>query len=166
MREDSFESQEEMDEEYARRILQEIEHIERPMTEQEEQEEESQDEEPQEPEPPKERSKAVGALWLILSGNVLLAKGLTKYYGQMLLIAALSLLSIIVMFNSLHLDMKYNSLRRDVQLLRERSIRLQERSASLTSHSAIESELRRRGMDIESSTTPTTVVEKEGFWGR
>ncbi len=100
--------------------------------------------------------------WWLFSGNVLLSRGITKYYGQMVIVAALFLLSIIVMFWSLHLDMSYNSLVRDVQLLRERSVRLQEVRFSRCSHSSIVEELERRGINLVDPTTPATVIE--GSW--
>ena len=64
-------------------------------------------------------------------------EGVSKYYPYMLTIAGMFFLSIMVMFWSLHLDMRYTRLERDVQKLRERSIRLQEQRYQRTTHSAI-----------------------------
>ncbi len=172
------------DEEFARRVLDEVQHLEPTPEEEEEEknddiesEEEERNEEGEHPEEeeepeedreeePKRQSIRDSAVWMFISGNVLLWKGLTRYYGQMIIVAFLFLLSIIVMFWSLHLDMEYTHLSREVQLLRERSVRLQEVHSSRTSHSAIVRELERRKIDLHDPTTPATVIEKSSglFW--
>lgn len=158
----------ERDDDYARRIRAEIRHIEneededeeeyiRDIEESEEDEEVDEEEEQREPSKPHKRPSWI---WLVVSGNILIRDGLQRYYGQMALIAALFLLSIIVMFWSLHLDMEYNILSRDVQLLRERSVRLQEVRFSRTSHSSIVDELERRGINLVDPSEPATIIEK------
>ncbi len=172
------------DEEYARRVMREVHYMKGTprdkslireegelYDESEEREEELLAEKIEREEREEERGerastkKRPNIVWLLISGNILIIKGLTKYYGQMVIIAALFLLSIIVMFWSLHLDMQYNALVRDVQLLRERSIRLKEVRFSRSSHSSIVEELKRRGIELEDPTTPATVIEKKrGLW--
>ncbi len=163
---------EQRDEEYARRVLREVQYMQREQGaesregEQQEQQKTEQTEQTEQQESKDSKGKRTNLMWLLLSGNVLLLRGLTKYYGQMAIVAAMFLLSIIVMFWSLHLDMQYNSLVRDVQLLRERSIRFQEVRFSRCSHSAIVEELERRGIDLVDPTTPATVIKegkKSGF---
>lgn len=159
----------ERDEEYARRVLREVQYIQSEPKPQEEGAEEAEKErgergergEGEEPisESVKESSNQnIG--WLLLSGNILLLRSLTKHYGKMVMVAALLLLSIIVMFWSLHLDMKYNDMMSDIQLLRERSVRLQEQRFAKSSHSAIIEELERRGIDLKDPTEPATVIER------
>ncbi|MFI3303928.1 MAG: hypothetical protein SNF68_03425 [Rikenellaceae bacterium] len=111
----------------------------------------------------KRRSKR-GLFWLLISGNVLLERDITRYYGQLIILASLFLLSIVVMFWSLHLDMQYNTLNRQLQLLRERSVRMQETRTMCSSHPAVVEELKRRNIDLHPATTSATVIEKRGFW--
>lgn len=179
-RELTDEQREQLDEQLARRVLEEVQHLEREEEEEreedvdeQEQEQEQQnqnqteeDEDEQSAEEGREKSRGErgGLFWMFISGNVLLWRGLTRYYGQMILVAFLFLISIVVMFWSLHLDMEYNHLSRSVQLLRERSVRLQEVRSSRLSHSAIVKELERRGIELHDPSTPATVIEKSSFW--
>ena len=82
-----------------------------------------------------------------------------RYYPYMLSIAGMFFLSIAVMFTALHLDMKYTRLEREVQILRERSIRLQEQRYSRTTHSAIVERLRERGIDLSDPSAPGEIIE-------
>ncbi len=107
----------------------------------------------------RERKRRNSIFRQILSGNILLREGVSKYYSQMILVAALFFVSIFVMFWSLHLDMRYSQLARSVQLTRERSVRLQELKYLKCSHSAISSELERRGIKISDPTRPTTIIK-------
>ena len=86
-------------------------------------------------------------------------KGVSKYYPYMLTIAGMFFLSIMVMFWSLHLDMRYTRLERDVQKLRERSIRLQEQRYQRTTHSAIVEQLRARGIELYDPQAPGEIIE-------
>lgn len=93
------------------------------------------------------------------SGTILVREGISKYYPYMLSIAGMFFLSIAVMFTALHLDMKYTRLEREVQILRERSIRLQEQRYSRTTHSAIVERLRERGIDLGDPSAPGEIIE-------
>ena len=73
--------------------------------------------------------------------------------------AGMFFLSIMVMFWSLHLDMRYTRLERDVQKLRERSIRLQEQRYQRTTHSAIVEQLRARGIELYDPQAPGEIIE-------
>ena len=86
-------------------------------------------------------------------------EGVSKYYPYMLTIAGMFFLSIMVMFWSLHLDMRYTRLERDVQKLRERSIRLQEQRYQRTTHSAIVEQLRARGIELYDPQAPGEIIE-------
>ena len=86
-------------------------------------------------------------------------EGVSKYYPYLLTIAGMFLLSIMVMFWSLHLDMRYSQLSREVQVLRERSIRLQEQRYRRTTHSAILEELHRRGIELYDPLAPGEIIE-------
>ena len=97
--------------------------------------------------------------WLLFSGNILVRKGASEYYRYMICIAAMFFVSIFVMFTALHLDMKYSRLYREVQMLRERSTRLQEQRFRHTTHSAILEELRRRGIDLYDPVVPGEILD-------
>lgn len=98
--------------------------------------------------------------WQIFSGNILVNRSVAENYRYFAAIAGICFVSIVVMFTSLAADMKYSRLEREVQLLRERSIRLQEQLYRRTTHAAISEELRRRGIDLQDPRRPKAVVEE------
>ena len=91
--------------------------------------------------------------------NATAASDAAKYYPYMLTIAGMFFLSIMVMFWSLHLDMRYTRLERDVQKLRERSIRLQEQRYQRTTHSAIVRQLEARGIELYDPLAPGEIID-------
>ena len=107
----------------------------------------------------KEERRRSNIFWLLFSGNILVRKGASEYYRYMICIAAMFFVSIFVMFTALHLDMKYSRLYREVQMLRERSTRLQEQRFRHTTHSAILEELRRRGIDLYDPVVPGEILD-------
>ncbi len=158
------------DAEFARRVRREVRRIESGEAEQDiEQDEieeaeqkaaEEQAAEQKAEEEEKRHKRSQNIFWLIISGNILLREGVSKYYSQMVVIAVMFFVSIVVMFWSLHLDMRYSQISRNVQLLREKSVRLQEERYQKCSHSAISSELKRRGIELNDPTRPSTVIEE------
>ncbi len=106
------------------------------------------------------RSAAAKAstFWQLFSGTILVHEGVSKYYPTCSRSRACSL-SIAVMFTALHLDMKYSRLEREVQILRERSIRLQEQRYRRTTHSAIVERLRERGIELTDPPAPGEIIE-------
>ena len=104
-------------------------------------------------------SRRSSTFWQLFSGTILVREGVSKYYPYMLTIAGMFFLSIMVMFWSLHLDMRYTRLERDVQKLRERSIRLQEQRYQRTTHSAIVEQLRARGIELYDPQAPGEIIE-------
>lgn len=99
--------------------------------------------------------------WQLFSGTILLREGISRYYPYMLCIAGMFFLSIVVMFWSLHLDMKYTRLERGVQVLRERSIRLEEQRYRRTTYSAVAGELRARGIELIDPPVPGEVLDNQ-----
>jgi hypothetical protein len=67
--------------------------------------------------------------------------------------------SIFVMFSSLYADLRHSQVERELQLVRERSIRLQEQLHRRTTHQAIREELARRGINLQDPQKPKEVVE-------
>lgn len=133
-----------------------------PVTDEEiraDREREQAEEEARQEEQRKEERRRSNIFWLLFSGNILVRKGASEYYRYMICIAAMFFVSIFVMFTALHLDMKYSRLYREVQMLRERSTRLQEQRFRHTTHSAILEELRRRGIDLYDPVVPGEILD-------
>lgn len=101
------------------------------------------------------------SLWRqLVSGNFLVREGFSEYYRYLGYMALTFFVSIFVMFSTLSLTMRYTRLEREVQLLRERSVRLQEQSFRHTTHSAIVRELAERGIPLYDPLAPGEVIEK------
>lgn len=106
-----------------------------------------------------ERKRKASAFWQLISGNILVNRGVSRYYPHMISVAAMFFVSIAVMFFALHMDMRYSRLERDVQLLRERSLRFQSQRYQQSSHSAILEQLQKRGIVLEEAVAPSTLIE-------
>jgi len=106
-----------------------------------------------------ERRRKSSFLWLLFSGNILVKESFSEYYRYLIYLAAAFFISITVMFWALHLDLKYSRLEREVQLLRERSVRIQEQSFQRTTHSAIVRSLAERGIPLYDPTAPPEIIE-------
>ncbi|MBQ2374104.1 MAG: hypothetical protein II299_03210 [Alistipes sp.] len=97
----------------------------------------------------KKRLKRARLFYQLFSGSILQHSSVTKHYGHLIAIAVASLVSIMVMFAALYADMKYSRLEREVQLMRERSIRLREQLYQRTTHAAVVEELQKRGINLQ-----------------
>ena len=86
-------------------------------------------------------------------------KFLDPLADKLLTIAAMFFLNIGVLVWSLHLDARFMRLEREVQKLRERSIRLEEQRFQLGSHSRVVEELARRGIAIQDPVRPAEKIE-------
>lgn len=151
------------DEEFARRVRREVMRMERGEAEKDlrkDQEQEAQEQAEAKEAERKEHRRTTSTFWQLFSGTILVREGASKYYPYMLCIAGTFFLSIAVMFMALHLDMKYTRLEREVQMLRERSIRLQEQRYRRTTHSAIVEELRARGIELYEPLAPSETIEE------
>jgi len=151
----------EQDEEFARRVRREVLRMERGEAEEDiRADEEREAEERAEAEERERReSRRASTFWQLFSGSILVREGVSKYYPYMLTIAGMFFLSIVVMFWSLHLDMRYTRLERDVQKLRERSIRMQEQRYQRTTHSAIVRQLEARGIELYDPLVPGEIID-------
>lgn len=94
----------------------------------------------------------------LFSGSILVSERLTRNYPYLITIAVMFLINIMVIFWSLHLDMRYSRLEREVQMLREQSIRLEEQRYRMTNHSAVVEELARRGIPIGDPEHPVEII--------
>jgi len=107
-----------------------------------------------------ERRRKSSVAWLLFSGNILVREGFSDYYRYLIYMAVTFFLSIFVMFSALHLDLKYSRLEREVQLLRERSVRLQEQRFRSTTHSAVVRALAERGIALYDPAAPGEIIEE------
>lgn len=147
----------------ARKIRREVLRVQRGEADEqireEEAEREREEQERQEKERKEERRQS-NLFWQLFSGKILVRKGATEYYRYMICIAVMFFVSIVVMFTSLHLDMKYARLDNEVRLLHERSIRLQEQRFLGTTHAVIAAELKRRGIELYDPVVPAETIEE------
>ena len=107
-----------------------------------------------------ERRRKSSFLWLLFSGNILVRESFSGYYRYLIYMAVTFFVSIFVMFTALHLDMKYTPLERELQLLRERPVRLQEQSFRSTTHSAVVRALAERGIPLYDPAAPGEIIEE------
>lgn len=107
----------------------------------------------------KKRLKRSRLFYQLFSGSILQNSSVTKHYGHLIAIAVASLVSIMIMFTALYADMKYSRLEREVQLMRERSIRLREQLYQHTTHAAVVEELQKRGIRLQEPSKRREVVE-------
>ena len=94
----------------------------------------------------------------LISGTILVGEHATRSYPYLMTIAAMFFLNIVVLFWSLHLDLRYSRLEREVQKLRERSIRYEEQRYRQSTHSAVSKELEQRGIVLKDPATPGQII--------
>jgi hypothetical protein len=108
-----------------------------------------------------QRQREKEASWWnqFFTGRILLHNLVRENYRYLAIIAVMFFSSIVVLFWSLRLDIRYARLGTEVQLLHERSIRLQEQCYRRSSHSAIVNSLRERGIELYDPLRPNEVIE-------
>lgn len=97
-------------------------------------------------------------LYRLVSGTILVGEHATRSYPYLMTIAAMFFLNIVVLFWSLHLDLRYSRLEREVQKLREKSIRYEEQRYRQSTHSAVSRELELRGMPLRDPVSPGQII--------
>ena len=106
--------------EFARRVRREVRRMERGEADEDlraDEEREAAERAEAEQREARERRRRSSTLWQLFSGTILVRKGVSQYYPYLLTIAGMFFLSIVVMFWSLHLDILYTRLVREVQKL-------------------------------------------------
>ncbi len=149
--------------ELARRIRREVRRVQRGEADEEMAREEAEEaERAAEEEATRAREEHRRNHWFfgLITGSILRQEWLTVHFRYPLLIAGAFLVSIIVMFWSLRLDLTLTRTTEEVQLLRERSVRLREECSRVASHSAVVEELKRRNIPLEDPRTPHEIMEK------
>ena len=161
-RSDEDRRREEEDRELRRKIRREVRRVRSGEADEEMREEEEQErmaEEERHAEEERQRKRHSSWVWLMFSGMILMRSGVSRYYRYALLIALMFFCSILTIFNALRLDKRFTQVEAETQLLRERSIRMQERRYRSTTHSAIVRRLRERGIDLRDSGSATEIIE-------
>lgn len=150
------------DEEFRRRVRREVRRIQSgeaadDIAQDEEQEREEREEE-QAAQEKKQRRRA-RLFWQLFSGNILTSSEVKANYSYLIAIAVMCFISIFVMFTALYADLRYSRVERELKLVRERSIRMQEQLYGKTTHAAIREELQRRGINLQDPKKTKEVVE-------
>ena len=109
----------------------------------------------------KERRRRASLVRQFFTGTTLVREGVSRSYPYMLCMAVMLFASIFVMFMALRLDMRHTELEREVQKLRERSIRLEEERFRTTTHSAIVERLRQRNIPLYDPPAPGETIGGE-----
>lgn len=122
-------------------------------------EEEREQEQEQMREEARKRLKRSRLFWQLFSGNILVNRNVAENYRYFIAIAITSFVSIAVLFMALYAEDRFSKVEREVQLLRERSIRLQEQLFSRTTHAAIAKEVEERGLGLQEPRKSREVVE-------
>ena len=150
------------DEEFARRVRREVLRMERGEADEEiraDLEREAEERAAAEEEERRERRRRANLVRQFFSGTILVREGASRYYVYMLYIASMFFVSIVVMFLGLGLDMRHTELEHRAQLLRERSLRLEEQRFRATTHSAIVERLRERGIPLCEPPAPGETID-------
>lgn len=149
------------EEELARRVRREVLRVQRGEAEEDLAADREQEEAEQAAEAEAEARKARRAanpIYRLMSGTILVGENATRSYPYLLTIAAMFFINIVVLFWSLHLDLRYSRLEREVQKLREKSIRYEEQRYRVSTHSAVSAELERRGIALKDPASPGQII--------
>ncbi len=101
----------------------------------------------------------MGKVRTVVSGDIFGGEGISHFFDYAGAVAAMFLVSIMVIFWSLRMDMRYNRLSAEVDLLRERAVALREQRFQQCSHSSIVERLKERGIRMEDPKAPAVYIE-------
>ena len=150
------------DEEFRRRVRREVLRIQSGEADEDieaDKEQVREEQEREQAEAVKKQRRRSRLFWQLFSGNILVTSSVKANYSYLIAIAVMCFVSIFVMFTALYADLRYSRVEREVQLVRERSIRLQEQLYGKTTHAAIREELQRRGINLQDPQKTKEVVE-------
>ncbi|MBQ5843419.1 MAG: hypothetical protein IIW52_00975 [Alistipes sp.] len=97
----------------------------------------------------------------LFTGEIIINQSISKGYDYLFYMALLFLISIVTLFSSLHYQITENQLNKEVALLKERAIRIEEQRTKATTHSAIVKLLKERKIELYDTIEPVTIVEKQ-----
>lgn len=107
----------------------------------------------------KQRRRNASIWRQFFSGRILVHDTVKSHFWYFIAIAGTFFVSIIVIFWSLALEIVYSHLNNEVQLLHERSIRLQEQCYKISSHSAVVERMDERNMKLFDPLEPNEIIE-------
>ena len=93
-----------------------------------------------------------------VTGDILLAKEADRVYKLFIMLGVLFMISIGIIFTSLHRDLQCSALKKEVAMLKEKAIRYSEKCYQQTSHSAILQLVKSRGLELEEPKTQPTIL--------
>ncbi|MFI3330522.1 MAG: FtsL-like putative cell division protein [Rikenellaceae bacterium] len=108
---------------------------------------------------PKKRSKTLSAMSSVVTGNILLDlkdMGVLRHLIKVIIVIMLYMSNGYSMYNRYREE---NALKREIKELRAKSVTISSQVMNATRQSEILRELKLRGLDICSSTTPHKVLE-------
>lgn len=101
-------------------------------------------------------------LWRgLFTGEILTDKEISHFYPYLFCVAGMFLLSMIVLFSALRLDIKRTRLQNELKVLREQSVRQSELLYQATSRGAIIEQSKARGLNLEELPTQTYIIDNE-----
>ncbi len=102
----------------------------------------------------RKRNRPRWVVWITsaVTGDILLAEEVKRAYNLFTLVGVTFFISMAVIFGALQRDMQCTRLKKEVERLRERSIRISEEYYQQTSHSEIVRKLKARGIALEDPT--------------
>lgn len=124
-------------------------------------EQEAAEQEAREAEERRKNSPLNKFIGMVFTGEILVNQEVSRYYPYLLSLAAMFLVSIIIMFSALSLDIKRTRLENELKVLQEQSIRQSEQLYKATSRSAIIEQSKARGLNLEELPTQTYIIDND-----
>lgn len=97
----------------------------------------------------------------LYSGEILTKDEVRALYPYLTVLAITFLLSIVVLFSALGLDISRTQLQNELKVLQEQSVRQSEKLYRATSRSAIIEQSKSRGLNLEELPTQTYIIDNE-----
>ena len=97
----------------------------------------------------------------LYSGEILTKDEVRALYPYLTVLAITFLLSIVVLFSALGLDISRTQLQNELKVLQEQSVRQSEKLYRATSRSAIIEQSKARGLNLEELPTQTYIIDNE-----
>ena len=94
-----------------------------------------------------------------LTGEILVSERMQRVYGLLGAMGAIFFVSIVLIFASLHSDLRHNNLEKEVERLKDRAVRTSEKRHQATSHSEIVRQLRERNIPLQDPETQPKYID-------
>lgn len=97
----------------------------------------------------------------LYSGEILTKDEVRALYPYLMVLGVTFLLSMLVLFSALRLDINRTRLQNDLKVLQEQSVRQSEKLYRATSRSAIIEQSKARGLNLEEMPTQTYIIDND-----